>query len=406
MIEDDVVIEGEVSSSGSSDDAIGSEIDDAATDGTTTNANKIPIPPVEIKATVFGKRSANKFTGGSNVPRGENYFDATSGPLVVNGDLVLEGDLYVEGDLEIVGSIRGEGSVYTTGDATLFGDSAINTKARISLFSKGHVTLKGFDGDQYLDNVAETDPLFNEWLTETRDALILVENLIENDEREGDGLWGNPDEESNSVNDAHPVNRAASVIGRTILSASPIPEDFSHAGTAYEMRDHILSNSAPGHSRDFMEQKLTFLAEFFSVPARLENRKNDGEVIKDFRFEGYTAGLLDVANDQRKEEYQLPVFNVTGLINQHKIGSSFFQGLIYTNGGFYADNQVTILGAVVVNDDGSQSNFTTADGETINPGEFHLKGGSSITYVKDFFDGAGSGGGAGPTRILLHLGDG
>ena len=61
---------------------------------------------------------------------------------------------------------------------------------------------------------------------------------------------------------------------------------------------------------------------------------------------------------------------------------------------------------MVVNDDGSQSPFTAASGDTVNPGDLILKGGSNITYVKDFFFGPNAGGTPGPRRVLLHLGNG
>ena len=386
-----ILIDGEVSSSGTSSTAIDLPAG-AATDGSTTGANQVAIPPAGIEATVFGKRSASNFAGGNNVPTGDNYYDATSNPLVVNGDLLLNGDLYVEGDLEIVGSIRGEGSVYTTGDTKLLGDSEISAKANVSLYSKGNVTLDGFDGDQYLDNIAATDPRFDDLLSETRQALTIIETEMNN------GNW------TGATGNLSPVNRHIAVIGRA--RNLQLPPGFNHNDTLSQMRNHILSTSPPGKTTEFMTDKLRFLDELFTVSAELVPQTSDEQIQEDFFRNGDTRGLVDAANDLDHPELMAAAFNLTEQLNYQKIGSSSFQGLIYTNGGFYADNQVTILGAVVVNDDGSQSAFTTADGETINPGELHLKGGSNITYVEEYFDGTASSGNAGPTRILLHLGDG
>lgn len=154
-----------------------------------------------------------------------------------------------------------------------------------------------------------------------------------------------------------------------------------------------------------MLQKLQDTADIFSPNGNVLGRA-DSVARDNFNNFGQTAGIIDAANDLNDPALKLAAFNTVRQINYDRLGSSYFQGLIYTNGGFYADNQVTVLGAVVVNDDGSQSPFTAASGDTVNPGDLILKGGSNITYVKDFFFGPNAGGTPGPRRVLLHLGNG
>ena len=384
-----LLIEGEVSSSGSSSGAVDLN-GETPTNGITTGAAQETIPPAGIETRVFGKRSATAYPGSGSVPSGDNYFDATTTPLTVAGDLVLNGDLYVEGDLKVTGSIRGNGSVYVSGETQLFGDSRIDADDKVALFSHGSVSLLGFDGDQFLDAVAASDANFSTWLSDSRWAI----QQLETDMLGGSwtGVDNNFTDQINSVLGPWTnSDRNSRVPGRT-------------GASLLRMRDHLASMPS-GPSRDFMLQKLQDTADIFSPNGNVLGRA-DSVARDNFNNFGQTAGIIDAANDLNDPALKLAAFNTVRQINYDRLGSSYFQGLIYTNGGFYADNQVTVLGAVVVNDDGSQSPFTAASGDTVNPGDLILKGGSNITYVKDFFFGPNAGGTPGPRRVLLHLGNG
>jgi hypothetical protein len=385
-----ILVEGEVNSSGSSSSAI--DLNGyTPTNGTTTNAAQETIPPAGIETKVFAKRSATAYPGANNVPSGDNYYDATTSPLVVTGDLVVNGDLYVEGDLQVNGSVSGNGSIYVSGESQLSGDSQIDADDKVALFSHGSVSLTGFDGDQYLDGIAATDPTFFTLLTDSRWALQEVQNRMLG------GSWSNPN--------GGPVHQANSVLAPTWSPTDTTSLIPGKSGASLIQMKQKLQALPPGPSRDFMIQKLQKTSNIFAPNGNVLGQP-DTAAQANFLGSGNTDGIIDAANDLNDPALQLAAFNTVRQINYDRIGSSYFQGLIYTNGGFYADNQVTVLGAVVVNDDGSQSTFTAPSGDTVEPGDLILKGGSNITYVKDFFFGPNAGGTPGPRRILLHIGNG
>ena len=66
-----------------------------------------------------------------------------------------------------------------------------------------------------------------------------------------------------------------------------------------------------------------------------------------------------------------------------QIGRASFQGMVYTNGAFYADNEVSVTGAVVVDGQLAVGNLTVGT-ETYAPGDLVAKGGTRLTYVEDF----------------------
>lgn len=383
-----LLVEGEVKSSGSSSSAIDLS-GYTPTNGTVTNAAKEAIPPAGIEAKVFMKRAATAFPGGTSVPSGDNYYDATSSALVISGDLVLNGNLYVEGDLQVNGSVSGNGSLYVSGDTSLFGDSRIDADDKVALYSHGNVTLSGFDGDAYLDGIAAGDPDFAAWLADARWAVQETQDRMMN------GLW---------------LGGASSTVDqlKSVLAPNNINYDSQISGrngsTLYWMRDKLEKEFPLSPTRTFMEKKLQIVEHMFSSDTVLG--PSPSAIIDDYYNNGNLAGIVDVANDEDRQDLKYAAFNAVRQINYDKLGASYFQGLIYTNGGFYADNQVTVLGAVVVNNDGTQSPFTAPSGDTVNPGELVLKGGSNITYVKDFFFGPNAGGTPGPRRVLIHLGDG
>ena len=393
---EDIVVEGEVKAVSSSDSAVNLS-GYVPTGGIDTNASQVRIPPAGIEQNVMSKRGAAPFDPASSVvPGGDNY---NSGNLVVNGDLILEGDLYVEGDLEVNGSITGNGSVYVTGDSALYGDAKINAKNRVALHSHGHVTLKGFDGDRYLDGIASDNDDFGRWLTDARWATGHIEELMVDWETGMDS----------------PIDVTLSVLAPHRRTALPDPLSSRVPGregaTLLKMREYLEDNEV-GPTRDFMLKKLETLQNLFEPNVGGLNQ-SDADTVRNFDENGVTDGIIEAANDigntvqvlpEETERRQNIARSVLGQFNYDRLGASYFQGLIYTNGAFYADNQVTVLGAVVVNDDESQEGFNTPAGQ-VDPGDLLLRGGSSVTYVKDFFFGPHATG-TSPRRILLHMGDG
>lgn len=386
-----LLIEGQVLSAGNTSAAIDLS-GYVPTEGVATNAPEVAIPPAGIESAVASRRTSTPFPpGNTNVPSGENYYDATTAPLVITGDLVLNGDLYVEGDLQVNGSISGIGSVYVTGETELFGDSRIDADDKVALYSQGHVTLSGFDGDLYLDGIAAGNSDFAGWLADSRWATQQLRTQML------DGSWAGADWST--------VDTLTSVLAPFLSPgdrASQVPG--RNGATLIRMRE-VVEGLPAGPSRNFMVDKLDTMGRMFSQNGNVLGR-TDATARTEFFDHGNTDGLIDASNDLNETAYKLAAFNIVKQVNYDRLGSSYFQGLVYTNGAFYASNQVTVLGAVVVNGDATQDPLVTPDGDTLEPGDLVLKGGSNITYVKDFFFGPDAGPTPGPRRILLHLGDG
>jgi len=82
--------------------------------------------------------------------------------VTVNGDLVLEEGtlLLVDGNLTVNGSISGKGQVVVTGNTEFYGDAEVahGLDDYVSLLSQGHVVLKGFQGQRYMNGLAAANP--------------------------------------------------------------------------------------------------------------------------------------------------------------------------------------------------------------------------------------------------------
>lgn len=68
-------------------------------------------------------------------------------------------------------------------------------------------------------------------------------------------------------------------------------------------------------------------------------------------------------------------------------GKASFVGLLYTNGYVYAEQKVSVAGAVFVRDDGSQTTEDASnEGFGMKPGDLGLKNGARLVYVQEFFE--------------------
>ena len=175
--------------------------------------------------------------------------------------------------------------------------------------------------------------------------------------------------EWNAVN-LSPVNKFLFVLGSDSGPSLPAPPSIPNAERRSLLKVRLtLEQERTGQTRDFLVKKLTRTSDFFAGAFASEQESIQSEFLASG---GLIRGAVDSINDLgNSPAAQVAVFNTVRQLNFDGLGSSSFQGLVYTNGGFFADNQVTVLGAVVVNDDGSQEPFDTPGGE-VEPGELHL----------------------------------
>lgn len=375
-------VDGEVHSSGSRSSAIDLS-GYTPTGGSFVRAPQVDMPQVDILTTIDSKRHATPFNSSSRtVPNGDSFH---SGDLEVHGDLKLEGDLYVSGSLRVNGSITGHGSVYVAETTDLHGDAEINGSEKVAVLSQGHVTLKGFDGDQYLDQLARDDASFQTWLNDSRWATQDLEVKMTL------GSWTRQHPQAGTDYD-----KTLAVLTATEVGPSTYEIPGRTMGSLEKMKARV-EQEQPGPTRNFITQKLDYFQRLFS-PAG--GASDEDKMLERYLASGNTDGLIEAANDT-KPQLQPAAYRLIQQVNYDKFGSSYFQGLVYTNGVFRAENQVTVLGAVVAHDNGTQLPFSSS----LSPGDISLTSGSNIKYIKDFFFGPNSVQ-PGPRRIILYLGDG
>ncbi len=164
---------------------------------TQQDAPSKAFPSIDIASEIASKSSATpaNLPLSGNVVLGngtaEDFYH--SGDLVVNGDLELNGaTLYIDGKLTVNGSIAGSGGLYVLGDpttpdqpATTFrGDATISTSndKKVAIYSRGSVELLGFDGDQFIRDLAvqENDPQILAWWGQANEALQKLDEDLAN----------------------------------------------------------------------------------------------------------------------------------------------------------------------------------------------------------------------------------
>lgn len=383
-----LLIDGIVSSSGTSGSAI-NLTGGTVTGGTQVNEAQKPIPPVNIPAQIAAKSGSPAPVivplGQTNIPAGDHY---VAGNLNLNGDLHLDGgSLYVQGELTVNGSLSGTGSVYVGGRTLVHGDSDINGKNALALFSKGNVELRGFDGTSYLQSAISSDAAAT---TAYNDATWALSQLPA---QMVPASWS-----AGAFNNNY-LEQVAEVLG--YQGGAVNPTGGRTRSSMFVLRDKV--NTLPaGQTRDFVAQRLDKIGRVFSGNGNYFGR-TDSIAITNFNATGDTDGLIDAVNDMAYTSLMPAAQAAVDQIDYNRIGAASFQGLVYTNGSFYCANEINVIGAIVVNNDGSSSPVTL-DGHTVNPGDLFINNGCNVTFVEDFFDNGGMGGGSGPPGVLVWMG--
>jgi predicted nucleic acid-binding Zn ribbon protein len=350
------------------------------------------LPTFDIPAAIAGKTGAAAPSfppfGVSTLAPGEYYH---SGDLELHGDLDLDGaKLYVSGNLKINGAVRGKGAVFVQGETALRGDSEVTAHDShgIALLSHGDVTLGGFDGNAYLGAVAASDSSFAESWHAASETLKELKTLLGAADRDEPGEWKGVTQQQfqlvlgpwgsaqtsgtfrNYERDAI-GNMATKLAG---LPADPDPERES--------------------TRTFLTKRMQAIGHIFKGGGMHYNNDHGGRV-DDFLQNGDPGALFDVAvgqantgnaDERRKAELAFVGFRT---LMQHiewdKLGRSYFQGLVYSDGDFHASNDVTLLGAMAV------------------AGDIHLDSGVHVSYVKSMFEPGGVMTWTGRVRVVSWL---
>lgn len=335
------------------------------------------FPVVDIDLAVRSGRGATPLVpnpGATTTLRGRDFrFEGG----VINGDLVLDGvNLFVDGPLEVNGTITGSGAIYVRGDTSLRGSAELISDERtLALFSKGNVKLEGFDGSQYLEERAEESEDFFTW---NEDAKWAHEELMARITQEGSygGDAENPSTWGNTPGGE--VDQLRAVLG----SETQVVPDERSQDSLGKMADYLEMNYAGNETADFLVQRL-----------------------KDTRNLYRDGGSIDVANDTFNPSLAAGATRRAGRQNFDKLGVSFIQGLIYTNGAVYATNEVQVVGALMAEKNGdSPEREWEVGGERLQAGDVYLTGGSSLIYNKELVENPFASAPNGPVVVCSWLG--
>lgn len=355
-----------------------------------TNRAQMAFPLIDVETAVrFGSLSSpiTVVTGGTTtVGAGDHSYPGGT----INGDLVLNGaNLFVDGNLEVNGTIKGSGAIYVTGDTSFKGTSEIvmdNGKS-LALFSKGNVKLQGFDGTQFLEGLATANPTtFGVWYQDSKDAHEALATAVSG---AYGTTWGSGSPAQTEVNEWR------NVVGGSAPPPPPpavanTPERTSAPGTYYtqdsmgEMINFLNTNYPTSESAQFVVKRLQKTRALYVDSGELDTAN---------------AGTGNPADAEQAVNYQ----------DFDRLGSSYFQGVIYTNGALYASNEVEILGALLAKKlpgmaVGSWNPLAPASGPSLGRGDVYLGGDTHITYNKELLENPFVGSPTGPVVVVSWMG--
>ena len=242
--------------------------------------------------------------------------------------------------------------------------------------------LSGFDGTAYMNTLAAGSPAFAASWTQSQNAIRdLFLEFKSPTPRLGQGNYADNVrvELANGSNSPRSGNNMDNLgILLTILNAQPA----SSARTAMITKLTSLRDSFFAHSNGSAAE-LNALANL-----------NANRVV---------TGCLDALIDNNSASSLTFANAYLDGINYNKLGTSYFQGLVYTNGAVHASNEVDIRGAVVVDNDGTQPPLVVG-ADTLQPGDLYLLNNSRLTYVEDFFKPSTPTPGNSNIKVVLWMG--
>jgi cytoskeletal protein CcmA (bactofilin family) len=374
----------------------------ASIGGTELNSSAV-IPSYDVQAEVdanTGLPAPTFVSGGTTEISGGDYY--LSSPSTVNGDIVLKNNatLYINGDFQVNGSIKGKGSVYVTGNTSLKGDSSVTTSgnSNVSLYSKGNVKLTGFDGTEFLKSMG----------SEMQNHLQVVDAA--GDYVEANLAVGGDWQGGGAGNSGQVLWDVGAALGYHFEESDGaiVTFDFGDGIGHTDVLKQMLAelDGTNGDTADFLKERIEVLRNLFTSADDLEDAAEqtsgatdfEDDVLAAFLNGTSTAGFLDTAVSSGNNELWHQAVNLTKQVNFDKLGTSYFQGAIYTNGYFYADNEVNVLGAIIADGNGESSDpFVTkvldtsagqmVDGPpvTLNSGDIYLGRRTRVTYVEELF---------------------
>ncbi|MCE7870736.1 hypothetical protein DYH09_10190 [bacterium CPR1] len=338
----------------------------ASVTGQVQNNQPSPPPPI---VDITGRISANSgapapalVPGVTTLAAGDYY---VAGNLNYNGDLDLQGaNLYVAGNLTVNGTIKGQGSVFSGGNTSFYGDSEITASnaEQVSLYSKGSVALRGFDGTTYLDNLVATAgndangvPYSTHWAN-TRNWTGQAQTLLASFGPTDYGFQGSD------------FDFCIDMLGHEATADVTPPFVVAPNEMAPVVKLNNLLQAQPvSPTQQFLLKKFTYLQDptdqfkgLYAWHTDMGDMQND---VNAALANGSTDGLADGSNDS---------YSTYGPAQQaliYSLISSTMNQLDYDR-----------LGAADPTNPGLQ----------VNPGDIYLNRGVRVTFVRDLLEQSGS----------------
>ena len=391
-------------------------------------------PPLQFpKLDIAGIVASHNTLPPSTLATGGGYVLATApqayypGDQNVVGDLILANSrLYIDGNLNVTGSIFGYGLIAVNGTTTFRGNSQTFSvdSSYTTLLSKGNVLMQGFDGNAYMNGLAASNPAINNSWSVTTQALTNITNLL-------NACWPNTETilPGDTVIADTRIDQNQFLLSHWWPGYSggppgppPYPDGTPDPGGNAGLLASMLPSANP--SGQFMIAKLQSIDNLFRVlfDSSQSTTQLWGSVPPGYITSvlgAYAAGTYADPLPNLNPYYSslagsnfggifdmlesgtggtppyLPLFqkirNVVAQMSQYGPGSANFLGVVYSNGAIVSSNDLTIIGCLIADDNGSQSPATLTDSfgnsYSVNPGQVVFGDGCNLVYVKDMVSG-------------------
>ena len=418
---DIATINGAVSVASSNPGAISTTGDFTSTSVNTSGGSK-QFPIVDVDLAVLAARNVPNLvvnTGGTTVVSGgdKKYPGGT-----ITGDLELNGvNLYVDGDLTVNGTIRGTGAIYVNGNTSFKGSATLSgTDSDIlALFSKGHVSLTGFRGSQYLEDLAldGSHPAFTDLYNDATTAYDDLMAILKVPDLYWDPANPTPTPPPTPPLPLTIADRWGNFPGsrvdelRVALGGDdPLAPPGSPSDSLGQMAAYLQANFPGSESAKFMVGQLQDAREFYQNST--DSSIPPGDIIANFLANSNNKlGALDAINDNWNPTAAGRSENSMADLSFEQIGKSYFRGVVYTTGAVYAGNELEIVGALLAEKRGSSPGapltVTRHDGstQTVQAGSVLLEGDTTLYYHEELMQDPFAGTNFGPIVVSAWLGN-
>lgn len=333
--------------------------------------------------------------GAFSLNGGNNYY---SGDVVIQGDLELKSNakMFVAGNLTVNGSVKGTGTLVVKGQTSLYGDAdvSVSSSEYISVLSKGHVVLQGFQGQSYMNGL--TGAAANQW-ADLQFGLGKISDYLRSNAGLAPAAMMTQMQADDGLLDSY--QRIIGTGSGSWASLTPayntVANRASSAGTALALKAAV-GVGGPTSAPTFLANRFQRLDDIFRICWEARGGAA-GRYTADTLMGNYAlwdpavdGGLFDsiqsfgTVGTAARVQTLHDVQQMIGQYDFNRLGAANFKGLVYTSGAFVAHSDVVVMGAVIVNGDASVGPLTVGP-NTYQPGDFVTTDTSHFTYVDDIF---------------------